>query len=68
MSGIAAVKRRIRLSISGREFLEIQEQGMLAVGGRVAFSPWVYWEGLVVGVDDGVRTRDFRSHSPALYR
>jgi len=20
-----------------------------------------------VGVDDGVRTRDFRSHSPALY-
>ena len=21
-----------------------------------------------VGVDDGVRTRDFRSHSPALYR
>ena len=20
------------------------------------------------GVDDGVRTRDFRSHSPALYR
>jgi len=21
-----------------------------------------------IGVDDGVRTRDFRSHSPALYR
>jgi choline dehydrogenase-like flavoprotein len=27
-----------------------------------------YWAFSRIGVDDGVRTRDFRSHSPALYR
>ena len=36
------------------------------LANRTAFRE--FSEGFGVGVDDGVRTRDFRSHSPALYR